>query len=222
MGNHTNKNVPIEQRKLNEVWDNAPKNIKIKNPAFEFVPKKYIKAIISEFKDLLCKFQYHYKDSVFQKDVYYNHPCKNFTETDEALRTRFIRRIKEKNDTKTKLTFKGAKLFTTGKIREEYEVNIEDIEVMDRILISLDFSQIVTVEKEREFWQSNDKKITLTIDKVKGLGTFVELERTTKNKNEAKTLISQLIKVGMQLGLKNQIRTSYLEMILEKKAEKAK
>jgi len=44
----TKKNVPIEQRKLNEVWNNAPKNIKIKNPAFEFVPKKYIKAIISE------------------------------------------------------------------------------------------------------------------------------------------------------------------------------
>ncbi len=44
----TNEKVPIEQRTLNEVWDRAPKNIKIKNPAFEFVPKKYIKAIVSE------------------------------------------------------------------------------------------------------------------------------------------------------------------------------
>jgi len=41
--------VPMENRKLNEVWDNAPKNIKVKNPAFEFVEKKYIKGIISEF-----------------------------------------------------------------------------------------------------------------------------------------------------------------------------
>ena len=41
-------NLPIEQRKINEVWDKAPKNIKIKNPAFEFVPKKYITAIVSE------------------------------------------------------------------------------------------------------------------------------------------------------------------------------
>jgi len=40
--------VPIEQRKLNEVWDRAPKNIKIKNPAFEFIDKKYIKGIVSE------------------------------------------------------------------------------------------------------------------------------------------------------------------------------
>ena len=41
--------VPIENRKLNEVWDKAPKKIKIKNPAFEFVPKKYITGIITEY-----------------------------------------------------------------------------------------------------------------------------------------------------------------------------
>ncbi|OGJ12691.1 hypothetical protein A3K62_01160 [Candidatus Pacearchaeota archaeon RBG_16_35_8] len=45
----TNKKVPIENRKLNEIWDKAPKNIKIQNPAFEFVPKKYITKIVSEF-----------------------------------------------------------------------------------------------------------------------------------------------------------------------------
>ncbi|MEK6875314.1 MAG: hypothetical protein AABX30_01385 [Nanoarchaeota archaeon] len=45
----TKKKIPIEQRKLNEIWDRAPKGIKIKNPAFEFVEKKYIKAIITEF-----------------------------------------------------------------------------------------------------------------------------------------------------------------------------
>jgi translation initiation factor 2B subunit (eIF-2B alpha/beta/delta family) len=44
----TKSKVPIEQRKLNEVWDKAPKNIKIMNPAFEFVPKKYITKIVTE------------------------------------------------------------------------------------------------------------------------------------------------------------------------------
>lgn len=46
---YTTKNLPLEQRKLNEVWNKAPKKIRIKNPAFEFVNKKYIKAIVSEF-----------------------------------------------------------------------------------------------------------------------------------------------------------------------------
>ena len=44
----TKKKVPIEQRKLNEVWNTAPKNIKIKNPAFEFVDKKFITKVITE------------------------------------------------------------------------------------------------------------------------------------------------------------------------------
>jgi translation initiation factor 2B subunit (eIF-2B alpha/beta/delta family) len=45
---YSNKKVPIENRKLNEVWDKAPKDIKIKNPTFEFVSKKYITGIVSE------------------------------------------------------------------------------------------------------------------------------------------------------------------------------
>jgi len=45
---YSSKNIPIEQRGLNEIWNKAPKNIKIKNPSFEFVPKKYITKIISE------------------------------------------------------------------------------------------------------------------------------------------------------------------------------
>ncbi len=44
----TKKKIPIEQRNLNEIWDNAPKNIKIKNPAFEFVERKYITKVINE------------------------------------------------------------------------------------------------------------------------------------------------------------------------------
>lgn len=45
----TTARIPIEQRPLNEVWDKAPKSLKIKNPAFEFVPKKLISGIISEY-----------------------------------------------------------------------------------------------------------------------------------------------------------------------------
>src|SRR3989339_783597 len=37
-----------QQRNLNEIWDNAPKKVKIQNPAFEFVDKKYITGIVSE------------------------------------------------------------------------------------------------------------------------------------------------------------------------------
>lgn len=41
-------NVQIEERNYNEIWKNAPARIKIKNPAFEVIEAKHIKAIISE------------------------------------------------------------------------------------------------------------------------------------------------------------------------------
>ncbi|VVB83585.1 Ribose 1,5-bisphosphate isomerase [uncultured archaeon] len=45
---YSRKKVPIENRSLNEIWNRAPKDIRIKNPAFEFVPKKYITGIVTE------------------------------------------------------------------------------------------------------------------------------------------------------------------------------
>jgi translation initiation factor 2B subunit (eIF-2B alpha/beta/delta family) len=40
--------VKIEQRNFKEIWRNAPKRVRVKNPAFEIVEAKYIKAIVSE------------------------------------------------------------------------------------------------------------------------------------------------------------------------------
>jgi translation initiation factor 2B subunit (eIF-2B alpha/beta/delta family) len=56
----SNAKIKIEERNFKEVWENSPKNLKIRNPAFEAVPKKYITGIISEFglmkyKDFLKK-----------------------------------------------------------------------------------------------------------------------------------------------------------------------
>jgi len=41
--------VQIEERQHKEIWKNVPEQIKIKNPAFEVIEKKYITAIISEY-----------------------------------------------------------------------------------------------------------------------------------------------------------------------------
>ena len=49
------KHLKLEERDFHEVWKNAPKHIKVKNPAFEFVPEKYIRAVISELGILSLK-----------------------------------------------------------------------------------------------------------------------------------------------------------------------
>lgn len=40
--------IEIEERNFHEVWKRAPKNVKINNPAFEAIPRKFIKRIICE------------------------------------------------------------------------------------------------------------------------------------------------------------------------------
>lgn len=48
---YSNKKIKLEKRNWKEVWSSYKKsiNLKILNPAFEFVPKKYISGIITEF-----------------------------------------------------------------------------------------------------------------------------------------------------------------------------
>ena len=50
---YSSKKTKLEQRDFKEVWKNS--KIKIKNPAFEFVKRKYITAIISELGTLSYK-----------------------------------------------------------------------------------------------------------------------------------------------------------------------
>src|SRR3989338_1927826 len=52
----TKKNLDLEQRKAGEVWDyDIPKHIKIRNPAFEKILSKNIRAIVSELGVLTPK-----------------------------------------------------------------------------------------------------------------------------------------------------------------------
>jgi len=41
--------IPVESRDLKEVWEKAPKDMKMLNFAFDLVPTKYITGIITEF-----------------------------------------------------------------------------------------------------------------------------------------------------------------------------
>lgn len=44
-----NDNIPVESRDFKEVWEKAPRGVKILNFAFDLVPTEYITGIITEF-----------------------------------------------------------------------------------------------------------------------------------------------------------------------------
>jgi adenylate cyclase, class 2 len=57
---------------------------------------------------------------------------------------------------------------------EEYESGIESLEKVKKILKALDFRSLVIVDKKRKIWRYKDYEISL--DSVKSLGDFVEVE----------------------------------------------
>ncbi len=137
-----------------------------------------------------------------ETDVYFNHPSRDFKVTDEALR---IRRMCGKNI----LTYKGAKIGTASKTRIEEEAEVSDFDVMKRILFHLGFIETGMVLKERMVYRAHG--IEICIDKVNGLGCFVELE---KKGVDIKSVEEELFILAERLNLSKFERRSYLELLL--------
>ncbi len=145
-----------------------------------------------------------------QVDTYYNHPNRNFAETDEALR------VREEED-KAVLTYKGPKIDTLTKTREEIKVQLKDTSSIKELLKRLGFKEVGVVKKHRMKFFLDEFKICL--DKVEGLGEFVEIEAASHSKEsnaKVTALRNRILKTFDQLGLKDMERRSYLELLLEK------
>ena len=136
-------------------------------------------------------------------DIYYNHPSRDFAETDEAFRIRKV-------DNKYFFTYKGPKIGTAAKSRIERELEINDYETAREIVSLLGFRETGRVNKQREIYTCGD--ITICIDNVDGLGVFVEIEKTGP---EREPLEKEVIRFASELGISGFERRSYLEMILK-------
>lgn len=99
----------------------------------------------------------------------------------------------------------------------EYETEISQPEEFRKILGFLNFKKVVTVEKLREYWDCRDFEVSL--DNVKGLGLFIEVEakgdfeNTKKAKEEC---IIFLKKLGFENCEKYHIKKGYPVLLLEK------
>lgn len=139
-----------------------------------------------------------------QVDLYFGHPVRDFASTDEALRLRC-----EKG--RTLVTYKGPKLDKDTKLREEIEVEVGDLDRAALLLQRLGFRPVARVEKRRIVYAHGSVHICL--DRVEGLGGYVEMEYQGESLDEGREAISHLRK---ELGLTGNERRSYLELLLEK------
>ncbi len=157
---------------------------------------------IGDVKKKLVKMGAEYIKSEKESDCYFNHPEKDFGETDEALRIRTV-------DDNSVLTYKGPKISKKSKARIEKEVIVSDDDVSGEILLLLGFKVSGKVVKKRDYYTLNG--IVICLDEVENLGSFVELE---KMGSDLEKIESELFALADKLGLDRLERRSYLELVL--------
>jgi adenylate cyclase class 2 len=140
-----------------------------------------------------------------QVDVYFSHPCRDFSSTDEALR---LRRAGERFF----ITYKGPKLDPLTKTRIEHETGIENLEEAEQILVGLGFKPVMEVRKRRRLYSHGGYIIAL--DTVEGLGEYVEVEGRERAHRSPQRLLSFLRELG--ISPERSERRSYLELLLDK------
>ncbi|HMK46494.1 MAG TPA: class IV adenylate cyclase [Methanocella sp.] len=146
---------------------------------------------------------------VLQIDSYYNAPHRDFKDTDEALRLR-------EQDSMVYLTYKGKKLDALSKTRKEIEVEVGDRDKMEDILISLGFKKTMDIIKERHIYRYRSAEVCL--DRIEGLGDYVEVELQTENLDDVITKRDEAIAILRELEVTGDlIRESYLEMMLNRR-----
>ena len=140
-----------------------------------------------------------------QVDVYFQHPCRDFAETDEALRLRV-------SGGSARITYKGPRLSSEAKVRREVEVGVSDPERAGEILEALGFTRVAVIRKRRSVYRLGD--VNVYLDEVEGLGSFVEIEADPGTRDP----LTRVREVARTLGLDpgKAILKSYLELCLER------
>ncbi|TWT86869.1 CYTH domain protein [Pseudobythopirellula maris] len=145
-----------------------------------------------------------------QSDAYFNHPSRDFAQTDEALRIRTVGEA-------SRLTYKGAKLGGAAKTRFEQELPLAEgtTEGWREVLLRLGFREVTAVRKRREAFSLtlDGRAFELTIDRVEGLGLYAEVE-TLADETSQDDAEQAVVNLAGRLGLSQPEGRSYLEMLL--------
>jgi len=155
--------------------------------------------------DFLAK-NAHYKSERRQIDEYFSPAHRNFLELrplKEWLRLR-------NSGGNYSINYKNWHFDENGKSSycDEYETKIEDINKIRKIFNVLNFKQVVLVDKLRKAWVYKDYEVS--IDSVKNLGDFVEIEYIGNNENaDAKMITGEMINFLKDIGC-GKIKRNYV------------
>ena len=147
-------------------------------------------------------------------DTYFNHPCRDFVVTREALR---VRRV----DGMPLVTYKGSHLPGAIKARQELEWRLDpgdaDGTKTETLLELLGFRKVATVEKRRRTFTLPEPfaDFCVVIDQVVSLGDFAEVELIVEESAEIELARTRIGRLAEQLNLSLGESRSYLTLLLQ-------
>jgi len=155
-------------------------------------------------------------EEVTESDSFFQHPCRDFVQTDECLRLR--NRQFSDGMSEQSLTYKGPKIDTNTKTRQEIEIPVAEPERWESLLVALGFCPLASVQKLRRRMKLtvNHRHVEMTLDTLPALPEphrhFVELE-TLATEAELEECRSLIFDIAGQLGLEEPILDSYLKLV---------
>jgi len=150
-----------------------------------------------------------------ERDLYFGHPVRDFSQTDEALR---LRRTGIHNF----VTYKGPKIDSVSKSRYELDLPLpegEDVFIhWCELLERLGFRPVAEVVKRRRktwlLWEG--WRVEISLDEVENVGQYVEFEIVCEP-DQVPRARDALFRLAKSFHLTNSERRSYLELLLARK-----
>ncbi len=167
-----------------------------------------------ELKEKLDSIAKPGKQNDVQKDVYFNPPHRDFLS--KKLVSEWLRLRESKKGSSLNYKNWHKEIDPKSVSCDEFETKIDNTVSLRKLLESLDFRELVTVEKNRSTWNYKDTEIA--IDEVRDLGTFIEIEakRSFANIEEAKKRLYMILEeIGAEVG--PQDFDGYPYMLMKKK-----
>ena len=164
-------------------------------------------------EDIAKKVRNELKDLLISKnrevDVYFYPPHKDFIVTDDGRENLRVRQ----SGVKKEFTYKKV-IYNKGIYSHSIEKNVDVSDVGDLIdiLESVGFRKYIIIDKERETFR--DKNFIITIDNVKNLGLFIEIEWAGSDGDE-NNIQKLCFKRAQEFGLKTIQDKGYLRLLEE-------